>query len=251
MGTANTKRKAFGNKYIPPCNSQYCFCNQNKTDTLQRSFLFNGVPPEKICDIVKKVHHQVKTYQKGELIASNGDPCNTLKIIIEGSVIGEVMDFQGKSLRIEKLGVAETIASAFIFGESNTYPVDVIAEEPTKLLVIPRADLMGLFYENQRVLKNYLDIISNRTQHLTKKIKLLGLQSIRGKIAHYLLEQVQQEGSHSLLIKHSQSALANMFGVSRPSLARVIRNLHDEKVIDAVGKHITILDKVALSGFLK
>lgn len=101
------------------------------------------------------------------------------------------------------------------------------------------------------VLKNYLDIISNRAQHLTKKIKLLGLQSIRGKFANYLLEQVRREGKTKLTIKNSQSELANMFGVSRPSLGRVIRELHNEGIIEAEGRNIRIVDKKTLSGFLK
>lgn len=109
---------------------------------------------------------------------------------------------------------------------------------------------MKLFCKEQTVLKNYLDIISNRSQRLTKKIKLLGLQTIKGKIAHYLLEQVRKEGRTELLIKNSQTELANMFGVSRPSLARVIREIHNEGIINAVGKQINIIDKKALSDLL-
>ncbi len=251
MEKSASEIKDLNNEYIKPCNENCSFCFLNYIDALQTSYIFKDLKPEIIGEIIKKIHHQVKNYQKGEIISYNGDKCNALKIIVKGSVVGEMMDFQGKSLRIEKLKAPDTIASAFLFGENNTYPVDVIAEEETKLLLIPREDLMKLFCEQQIVLKNYLDIISNRTQLLTKKIKLLGLQTIKGKIAHYLLEQVRKEGRTELFIKNSQTELSNMFGVSRPSLARVIRELHNEKIINAVGKHITILDKKALSDFLR
>ncbi|MCW3788973.1 MULTISPECIES: Crp/Fnr family transcriptional regulator [Marinilabiliaceae] len=200
---------------------------------------------------MKKVHHQVKTYKKDELIASSGDKCNSLKIIVKGAAVGEMMDFQGKSLRIEELHAPDTIASAFLFGEDNTLPVDVIAVEETKILYIPRQDLMNLFCNENTVLKNYLDIISNRAQKLTKKIKLLGLQSIRGKFANYLLEQVRREGKTEFTLKNSQSELANIFGISRPSLGRVIREMHNEGIIEADGRNIKIVDKKALSGLLK
>ncbi|MCU4165735.1 Crp/Fnr family transcriptional regulator [Marinilabiliaceae bacterium A049] len=162
-----------------------------------------------------------------------------------------MMDFQGKSLRIEELHAPDTIASAFLFGEDNTLPVDVIAVEETKILYIPRQDLMNLFCNENTVLKNYLDIISNRAQKLTKKIKLLGLQSIRGKFANYLLEQVRREGKTEFTLKNSQSELANIFGISRPSLGRVIREMHNEGIIEADGRNIKIVDKKALSGLLK
>ena len=108
-----------------------------------------------------------------------------------------------------------------------------------------------MFCNENTVLKNYLDIISNRAQKLTKKIKLLGLQSIRGKFANYLLEQVRREGKTEFVLKNSQSELANIFGISRPSLGRVIRELHNEGVIEAEGRNIKIVDKKALSGLLK
>lgn len=251
MENTVTEKHYFKGKYIEPCNDKCSFCFLNYVDALQANYLFKDLKPETIGEIIREVHHQVKTYQKGDLVASSGDICSSLRIIVKGAAVGEMMDFQGKSLRIEKLKAPDTIASAFIFGADNKFPVDVIAVEETKMLLIPRQDLMGLFSKNETILKNYLDIISNRTQKLTKKIKLLGLQSIRGKFAHYLLEQVRNEGSTEFKIKNSQSELANMFGITRPSLARVIRELHNEGIIHAEGRHISITDKKALSELLR
>lgn len=248
MGNTTTEKNCFSEKYIQPCNYKCSFCFLNYVDALQSSYIFKDLKPEEIGEIIKQVHHQVKTYKKGELIASSGDRCNSLRIIVQGAAVGEMMDFQGKALQIEKLHAPDTIASAFLFGDNNTLPVDVIAVEETKILLIPRQDLMNLFCNENTVLKNYLDIISNRAQHLTKKIKLLGLHSIRGKFANYLLEQVRREGKTALTIIHSQNELANMFGISRPSLGRVIRELHNEGVIEAEGRNIKIIDKKALSG---
>nr|WP_321411601.1 Crp/Fnr family transcriptional regulator [uncultured Carboxylicivirga sp.] len=251
MGSTATEDNNFNEKYIQPCNDKCSFCFLNYVDALKSSYIFKDLKAEAIGEIIKKVHHQVKTYQKDELIASNGDTCNSLRIIVKGAAVGEMMDFQGKSLRIEELHAPDTIASAFLFGENNTLPVDVIAIEETKILFIPRQDLMNLFCNENTVLKNYLDIISNRAQKLTKKIKLLGLQSIRGKFANYLLEHVRREGKMEFTIKNSQCELANMFGISRPSLGRVIREMHNEGIIEADGRNIKIVDKKALSGLLK
>lgn len=244
-------RKLDKKEWIEPCNENCSFCFLNYADALGKNYLFRNLSPTEIGNIIKNIHHQVKKYNKGNLIAGNGDVCSNLMIIVKGSVVGEMLDFQGKILRIEKLDAPNTIASAFMFGENNKIPVDIIALEETKLLLIPKQDLMDLFSKNEIVLKNYLDIISNRTQHLSKQIRLLGLQSIRGKIAHYLLEQVRIEGTTDLKINNTQNELASMFGVSRPSLARVIRELHNDKIINASGKRITILDKPALSAFLR
>lgn len=251
MRDADSDKYCLNENVIQPCNEKCSFCFLNYVDALQASYIFKDLKAEAIGEIIRNVHHQVKTYEKGELIACSGDVCSSLKIIVKGAAVGEMMDFQGKALQIEKLHAPDTIASAFMFGNDNRLPVDVTAVEETKILLFQKQDLMNLFCKNETILKNFLDIISNRTQQLTKKIKLLGLQSIRGKIAHYLLEQVRREGRMELKIKNSQNELANMFGVSRPSLARVIREMHNEGIIEANGKNITIIDKEALSGLLK
>ena len=105
---------------------------------------------------------------------------------------------------------------------------------------------MRLFRTHEKVLHNYLNIMANRAQHLSRKIRMLGLQSIRGKLAHYLLEQVKTQRSDQLQLKHSQTQLAEIFGIARPSLARVIRELNEEGIIDTRGKQITIRDSNAL-----
>ena len=144
MGNTTTEKNCLIEKYIKPCNDKCSFCFLNYADALQSSYIFKDLKSEEIGEIIKKVHHQVKTYKKDELIASSGDVCNSLRIIVKGAAVGEMMDFQGKSLRIEELQAPDTIASAFLFGDDNTLPVDVIAVEETKILFIPRQDLMEL-----------------------------------------------------------------------------------------------------------
>ena len=75
-------------------------------------------------------------------------------------------------------------------------------------------------------------------------------QSIKGKIALYLLEQVKIMDSDTILLGKSQAQLSELFGVTRPSLGRAIRELDQEGLIEAKAKQITILDRNGLSRLL-
>lgn len=236
---------------IEPCNSQCAFCFLNYADILQSNYLFRNLSLSEIGEIIRKIRHQVREFEKGDVAAHSGDEYNNLMIIVKGSVVGEMMDFEGKILRIEHLKAPDTIASSFIFGDNNTLPVNVVAMEPTRVLLISRADLLTLFSSNSVILRNYLDIMANRAQHLSKQIKLLGLHTIKGKLAHYLLEQLKRQQKEQFTLPHTQNELAEMFGVIRPSVARTIRELNDEGIIAAKGKSITILDRKQLSMLLK
>jgi CRP-like cAMP-binding protein len=236
---------------ITPCNINCSFCFLNYTEQLHRNFLFRNHTPDEVGQIVKSIHHQVKEYPKGALIFQSGDTYAGLQLIIEGAVIGEIIDFEGRTIRIEELRAPDTIGSAFLFGDDNRLPVNVTATENTRLLIIQRDELVKLFRTNVKLLYNYLDIISNRAQYLSRKIKLLGLQSIKGKVAHYLLDQVNKSENDTLKLSNTQLEIAELFGVTRPSLSRVLRELHHTGYISAKGKNITIINKTALSGLLR
>ncbi len=239
------------NNYIEPCNRNCSFCFLNYTDVLSDNYLFRDLSHEEIGKLIRDIHHQVRTYKKGDLIASSGDVYNSLLIIVTGAVVGELIDFEGRILRIEELKAPDTVASAFIFGDSNQLPVNITAIDETKLLVIPRTDLLALMKKNEQVLHNYLNIMANRAQHLSKKIRMLGLQSIKGKIAHYLLELETKAGSPELKLPNSQSEIADMFGVTRPSIGRVFREMDHLGYIQARGKQVKITNKAALSKLLQ
>ena len=237
-------------KIIEPCTINCSFCFLNYTDILCKNYLFRNLDNKEIGDIIRKVHHHVRTYRKGDPVASGGDEYNSLFILVKGAVVGELIDFEGKVIRVEELKAPETLASAFIFGDRNQLPVNITAIEETRLLVIPRAELLSLMKKNGQILLNFLNIMANRTQHLSKKIRLLGLQSIKGKIAHYLLELETKTGSPEIKLPNSQKEMADMFGVTRPSIGRVMREMHHQGSILASGKYVTIINKSKLSELL-
>lgn len=237
--------------WIEPCNENCAYCFLNYTDILAENYLFRNISKKEIGKIIKEIHHQVRKCKKGEVVAVEGDYYDKLMIIVKGAVVGEMMDFEGRVLRVEQRTAPESVATAFIFGKNNRLPVTITATEETRLLLIPREDLVDLFSRNKTVLHNYLDIMANRAQFLSGQMKLLGLSSIKGKIAHYLLEQVKKQQSDRLKIQHSQEDLAEMFGVARPSIGRAMRELKDSGLINSRGKNIEIVDKNRLSELLR
>ena len=99
---------------------------------------------------------------------------------------------------------------------------------------------------NDKILVNFLDMISNRTQFLSEKIKFLNFKTIKGKLAYYILQKAGKERS-SVILDLTQNDLADFFGVARPSVARALGDLEEEGYIEAHNKNIKILDKKGLA----
>jgi CRP-like cAMP-binding protein len=210
-------------------------------DVLVQSPVFKGLKEADLENLFRNKHHFTKKYEVGEMIAFNGDTCNHLMCIVEGSVKGEMVDFSGKTIKIEDIGTPGVLASAFLFGKKNTFPVNILANEKTKILFIPKYEFMRMLQEDIRILQNYLNSISSRAQFLSDKIRFLSFKTIKGKIAQYLITHIEED-SKRVIIKHTQQELSELFGVARPSLARSLGEMEEDGLIQSERKVITVLD---------
>jgi CRP-like cAMP-binding protein len=219
-------------------------------EALVKCPLFKGIDYQEICQLLEKIPYQIKKYEKGHMIAQSGEECRSLMIMLHGSVKGEMVDYSGKAIKIEDIDPPKPVALAFLFGENNTCPVNIVANNHVEMFHLPKKSVIALMQLSSAFLNNFMNMISSKTQFLSDKIRFLSFQTIRGKIAHYLL-QLSGPVEGEILLPKSQEELANMFGVTRPSLGRALRDLHNEEIIEAKGKSIKVLNRQLLIKQLK
>ena len=212
---------------------------------LANSPFFKGLDLNEISSAISSVPYRIRNYRAGTMIAHSGEVVKSFMLVLDGVVKGEMIDFAGRVIKIEDIPAPGALASAFIFGSKNTFPVNVVAVTDTRLLIIDKSDFVRFLKINDRILGNFLDMISSRSQFLSEKIKFLNFKTIRGKLAQYILEEAGQ-GRSELTLKLTQAELAEYFGVARPSIARVISELEEKGIIITKGRNLKITDKEQL-----
>lgn len=215
---------------------------------LSRSPLFQGLTEDKIKMLLSETPHRIRKFRAGSMIAQSGEPVNSLIIVISGIVKGEMIDSEGKIIKIEDIPAPGALAPAFIFGNKAWFPVNVISVVQTDIMIIDKSVFLKVLMKWDKILVNYLNMISDRTQFLSEKIKFLNFKTIRSKLAHYFLQKTGKE-MVSFTLDKTQNELAEFFGVTRPSIARALHELEGMGVIEAKGKNIKILDKQKLARF--
>jgi CRP-like cAMP-binding protein len=214
---------------------------------LSGSPLFKGVSDSEIEEILSAVPFRIRKFRVGTIISLSGEPVNSLMIVTSGTVKGEMVDDAGRVIKIEDIPAPGALATAFIFGKANRFPVNVIAISEVEILSIEKPDFLKLLMGNDIILVNFLNMISNRSQFLSEKIKFLNFKTIKGKLAQFILQKAEG-GKSSIILEMNQNDLADFFGVARPSVSRAIGELEQEGFIEAAGKNIRILNKKGLSG---
>jgi CRP-like cAMP-binding protein len=214
-------------------------------ETLTQCPIFLGLDEMEISENLSKTHHFTKSFEVGEIAAFSGETVNFLMVVIEGSVKGEMQDFSGKVIKIDDIRAPRVLASAFIFGKQNKFPVNVMANEKTRILYIPKYEFMKMLQGDIRILQNFLNVVSTQSQMLAGKLKFLSFKTIKGKIAQYILSLAGPDKS-TVELPMTQNDLAEQFGVARPSLARALGEMAEDGIISVDRKVVRILDRKRL-----
>lgn len=191
----------------------------------------------------------IKTYRKKDIIFHQGDTCDALYVVMSGSVKTEMISESGNLMPIETIHAPRPLAPAFLFSDKNQFPVEVTALTAVELLRIPKNEVVRLMTLRPDFMQQFMTHNANRTQFLTQRMQLLTIKTIKGKIAHLLLEKYQSDGL-TFTLSNNQTELADYFGVARPSLSRSLSEMVEEKIISFDKNKYKILNLNALKEFL-
>jgi len=217
---------------------------------LEECPVFKGISENESSELLSDLFYQVRRYKRGDLVANAGEPVKNLYIILEGSVSADMIDYSGKTVKIEDIEAPGPLATAFLFGSDNFFPVTITAKEDVTVFAIPVPEFLKLLQKNTRLLVNYLNSISSRSQFLSRKLHFLNFKTIREKVAHFMLQSAGDK-LHSFELKNTQQQLADIFGVTRPALARVLGQMQREKIIITDKKTVTLLNRSKLNQILR
>ena len=166
---------------------------------------------------------KIHEYAKGDIIAMQGYACRALYLLEEGSVYAKMINEDGKEFTLDTLSAPETLASSFVFSSEGTFPVTIIASTDCTVWTIGRDALFSLIRTDDTILSNYLNIISDHSAFLSRRLHEFALQSLASRIIGY----IERNGP----IENLQSA-AFILGVARPSLSRAIAQLVAQGAIE-------------------
>ena len=213
---------------------------------LLKTPLFHSLDEPELERIFTELKVSETHFKKGEILALQNEPVNRLILLLSGSVKGEMTDPSGKVVKVEDVQAPSPLAILFLFGQDNRFPVQATARENGTAIIIPKQSVLRMLSMNETLLKNYLDISADFATRLSSKLHLMSFRTIRQKLVVYLLELSKRQSSDRVRLDKSKSALAEYFGVARPSLEREITRMQEEGLIGAERRIITIRDQQKL-----
>lgn len=200
----------------------------------EKEFLFDSVVPV------------VRTYNKGDTIFYEGDECDYIAYVEEGTIVAKQSFSDGHDNIIRIIGKNEYIGINLMYSSTPKYKASFYADDFVKISMYSFDDLLMLMKSSTTILKNFLRVISDSAISLSDHIKLLTHKTIRGKICYLLYNEYAKTGKLTFKIETTKTDLAALLNIERPSLSFEMKKLQNEGIIENKNKNYTIisLDKL-------
>ena len=195
-----------------------------------------------------------KLFSAGELLFSEGEPCNGLQIIARGKVRIFKTSANGREHVLAVNVPGESIAEVPVF-DGGPYPASAVAIEDTEIAFISRRDFNAYCLEHPEVSLKVLTVVGGRLRRLVGIIEELSFTTIRQRLIATLLKLAQSEGKKTargieFQLPASHQELANQLGTVRELISRNLTRLQAEGLLDVDARQIVVKDIKGLSALL-
>lgn len=196
-----------------------------------------------------------KLFSAGELIFSEGEPCNGLHIIARGKVRIFKTSVSGREQVLALNGPGESVAELPVF-DGGPFPASALAIDDTEMAFISRRDFQAYCLEHPEVSLKVLTVVGQRLRQLVGIIEELSFTTIRQRLISVLVKLAQSEGKQSVRgiefqLPATHQELANQLGTVRELISRNLMRLQAEGLLDVDARHIIVKDLKALTAQLE
>lgn len=207
--------------------------------------LFQGLGKQDFTTILEKAKFHFQRYPVGSKIAVQGDKCNTILFILDGKYVSEKQDGTLDYMLSEFFDAPTVLEPYSLFGMYPTYTATYTALTEVSAVSIDKSDIFSVLNKFSIFQLNYLNLLSNHAQCLTRKLWDINSGTTLVKIVNFLRRRCTTlKGKKKLRIRMED--FAELTGETRINISKELNGLKEQNLILLSRKEITILDFEAL-----
>jgi CRP/FNR family cyclic AMP-dependent transcriptional regulator len=217
--------------------------------TLRRVALFAGLSDDALARVASVAFR--RSYEVGETIIFEGDPCRAAYFIAEGQVRVYRLSPGGREQVLARLGPGQAFNTVPPFQPQGVNHATAQALTPVTLYVIVREDFRRLVGECAGLALAILQDFADRLDHLTNLVEDLSLRTVRGRLARFLLGHAspapgETQRAIQATQRWTQEEMAAHLGTVRDMVGRGLRAFADAGLVRVERQRIVLLDREGL-----
>jgi CRP-like cAMP-binding protein len=200
--------------------------------TMRRIPTFAALAPPALRELAARGVE--RRYATRQTLFRAGHPSPGMFLVVEGRV-RVVRDGADRRQVVHTEGPGATLGEVPLF-DGGVLPATAVALLPTRCLVFTLGAIEAAIGQDPRLALLLLGQLSRRVRQLVLRLDRLSFQSVRARLADYLLSRSSAATKHVVSFEGTQTDLAEELGTVREVLVRELRHLRREGVIRATGR---------------
>jgi CRP-like cAMP-binding protein len=211
---------------------------------MARSPLFHGIADDELTRIaLMMIRHR---YRKDEVIFHEGDPGDSLHVVVEGRVKITRESAEGEEAIVVVLQAGDSFGELVLL-DGAPRSATATAMEATETMTMARSTFVELVEGGSPFRTQLLTGIARRIRRLTDQLAEVHFLDLAGRLALQLTrlaEEAEPGATTDITLSRSltQSDLASMVGGTRQRVNQIIGDFADEGLITHDGGNLVIRD---------
>ncbi|MFO1200871.1 MAG: Crp/Fnr family transcriptional regulator [Burkholderiaceae bacterium] len=165
----------------------------------------------------------VKTFPRNSIVVVEGEPAETLYLILDGTLMVYVDNESGKLAELTRLGPGQYFGELMLASAVRTASVKTTSV--ARLCMIRRPEFEAILRERPDLAFHVIQTLIARVRALTDNVRGLALMDVYGRVARLLLDSAEQVDGRTLVRDMSQQKIAERVGASRSMINRIVQDL--------------------------
>ncbi len=190
-----------------------------------------------------------RRFGRREVIFHEGDPGDSLHLILSGRVAVRVTTPLGDTATLSLLGSGDSFGELALLDPEARRTATVLALEPTRTLVLRRAVLFGMREQHPEIDRFLTTTLAGYVRRLSAMVLDALYLPVEQRVTRRLadLAGIYPDGSGGADIRLTQDDVASIAGTTRATVNRVLRGLQARGVLALSRGRITVLDRDRLA----
>lgn len=200
-------------------------------DTILQLPLFQGLTEDDLTHILGKAKLHFEKHKPKEVIATANEPCDQLLFVLKGTVAANTKSANGRINITEYFEAPFLIEPYSLLGMTPQYVATYTAHTEIHTLSLSKSFALNELCQYEIFRLNLLNIISNRSQTLCRRLWDSATDSLENRLIHFIKTHCERLTGEKLL-KIKMEDLALELNDTRTSISRILNNLQSNNLVD-------------------
>lgn len=216
---------------------------------LSNCMLFDHLNSNQISKLFDNIQYKRIQCMKDTTIFSPNDLSQSIGIILKGNVEIQRYSPSGSSMIIGTKKPSDLIAAPSVYSSLEQYAGHVVAAKDCDILLIDKIEFTQLLNKDHVMLDKFLEFLSNQVVFMSKRVNLLMQNTLKKKIAMYIIGHLECDQS-IIQLPFSKRKWAEYLNAQPQSISRTLRELEQNQLISFEHRTIQVLNYEALEKIL-